>query len=90
MDNMSTTETRLFEIRSYVDSTRIPKEHSCLSSKDLLALGTVADRNYFDAILLAFSYGRAKGYQAGKEVGTHRASRSKGRKATATAERVSG
>ena len=44
------TDTRLCEIRSYVDGTRI-------QSKDQSFLLTSKD-------LLAFSYGRAKGYRA--------------------------
>lgn len=60
------TDTRLCEIRSYVDGTRIQSkdQSSLLTSKDLLALGKFTQQDFYGAILLAFSYGRAKGYQA--------------------------
>lgn len=66
MDNA--TDTRLCEIRSYVDGTRIRSkdQSSLLTSKDLLALGEFTRQDLYGAILLAFSYGRAKGYRVAK------------------------
>jgi len=54
------TEAHLCGIRSYVDSVRIRREDACVESKDLLALGKFAQDDFFGAILLAFTYGRAK------------------------------
>lgn len=59
------TDTRLCEIRSYVAGTRIcGDDQSRLTSKEILALGEFTRQDFYGAILLAFSYGRAKGYRA--------------------------
>ena len=62
------TDNRLCEIRSYVDGTRIRSkdQSSLLTSKDLLALGEFTRQDLYGAILLAFFYGRAKGYRVAK------------------------
>ncbi len=62
------TDTRLCEIRSYVDGTRIQdKDKSSLpTTKDLLALGEFTRQDFYGALLLAFAYGRAKGYRVAK------------------------
>ena len=62
------TDTRLCEIRSYIDNTKIrDKDQSLPTTKDLLALGAYTRQDFYGAILLAFSYGRAKGYRAAKK-----------------------
>lgn len=89
MDNA--TDTQLCEIRSYVDGTRIQSkdQSSLITSKDLLALGKFTQQDFYGAILLAFSYGRAKGYQTAKAEWLVRAARRQ-TKAAVTAERVNG
>ncbi len=85
------TDTQLCEIRSYVDGTKIQSkdQSSCLASKEILALGEFTRQDFYGAILLAFSYGRAKGYQTAKAEGLVRAARRQ-TKAAVTAERVNG
>ena len=61
------TDVRLWEIRSYIDNTKIrDKDQSLPTTKDLLALGRFTQQDFYGAILLAFAYGRAKGWQAAK------------------------
>lgn len=61
------TEAKLWEIRRYVDSAKVQSTVKSLpTSKELLALGHLAGDGLYDAILLAFAYGRAKGWQAAK------------------------
>lgn len=65
-----TTDTKLWEIRRYVDSAKVQGEaHSLPTSKELLALGQFAGVELYDAILLAFAYGRAKGWRAAQGEG---------------------
>lgn len=62
MDNV-----KLWEIRRYVDSVKVQNTTQSLpTTKELLALGQFAGDDLYDAILLAFAYGRAKGWQAAK------------------------
>ena len=86
------TDTRLCEIRSYIDNTKIRGEdQSILTSKDLLALGRFTHQDFYGAILLAFAYGRAKGYRAATDTEPRQSRRLSPRsRATAPAERVSG
>lgn len=56
MDNI-----KLWEIRRYIDSAKVQN-----TTQALLALGQFAGDGLYDAILLAFAYGRAKGWQAAK------------------------
>ena len=61
------TDAKLWEIRRYVDSIKVQgTEHSLPTSKELLALAQFAGDGLYDAILLAFAYGRAKGWQAAR------------------------
>ena len=62
MDNI-----KLWEIRRYIDSAKVQNTTQALpTTKELLALGQFAGDGLYDAILLAFAYGRAKGWQAAK------------------------
>lgn len=62
------TNTKLWEIRLYIDKTRV--HHRCNprlpSLKELLALGKFAQHEPLDATLLSFSYGWARGYREAK------------------------
>lgn len=65
-------ETTLWEIRRYVDSVKVQNTIQALpTTKELLALGQFAGDGLYDAILLAFAYGRAKGWQAAKGGAAH-------------------
>lgn len=60
-------DAKLWEIRHYVDRTEVKNDIQMLpTTKELLALGQFAEDGLYDAILLAFAYGRAKGWQAAK------------------------
>ncbi|WP_300414601.1 hypothetical protein [uncultured Oscillibacter sp.] len=84
------TDTRLCEIRNYVAGTRIRGgDQSRLTSKEILALGEFTRQDFYGAILLAFSYGRAKGYQTAKAEGLVRAARRQTKTAVAV-EQVNG
>lgn len=62
MDNV-----KLWEIRRYIDSAEVQASTQALpTTKELLALGQFAVDGLYDAILLAFAYGRAKGWHATK------------------------
>lgn len=63
-DKTRETESRLAEIRKYVDDTKPTIGHS--SSKDLLALAEFAKRDMCGALLLAILYGRAQGNRAAR------------------------
>lgn len=67
------TDTRLWEIRNYVSETSVQDidQSSLPMTKDLLALGEFTQEDFYGAILLAFSYGRAKGWQAAKGRAAH-------------------
>lgn len=60
-DKAREMESRLAEIRKYVDDAK--PEIGCGSSKDLLALAEFAKRDMFGALLLAIVYGQAQGCQ---------------------------
>lgn len=61
-------DTKLWEIRRYIDSAKVQSTVKSLpTSKELLALGQFAGNGLYDAILLAFAYGRAKGWLAARE-----------------------
>lgn len=65
-----TTDIKLREIRHYVDSAKVQgTEHTLPTLKELLALRQFAGVELYDAILLAFAYGRAKGWQTAKGEG---------------------
>lgn len=67
MDNV-----KLWEIRRYIDSVKVQNTTQALpTTKELLALGQFAGDGLYDAILLAFAYGRAKGWQAATEGVAH-------------------
>lgn len=62
MDN-----AKLWEIRRYIDGAKVQGTAQALpTTKELLALGQFAGDGLYDAILLAFAYGRAKGWHAAK------------------------
>ncbi len=51
-----TADTKLWEIRHYIDSTKVPgKKRYLLTSKELLALGEFTHQDFYGAILLAFT-----------------------------------
>jgi len=60
--------TKILTMKHYVDHVRVKGgEDYQITSKELLALADFSRQDFFGAILLAFTYGRAKGYQmAGK------------------------
>lgn len=61
------TGTKLWEILCYIDSANVRDTTQELpTTKELLALGQLAGDGLYDVILLAFAYGRAKGWQAAK------------------------
>lgn len=61
------TDAKLWEIRRYIDSVIVQNATQALpTTKELLALGQFAGNGLYDAILLAFAYSRAKGWQAAK------------------------
>ena len=63
-DKARETESRLAEIRKYVDDAKPTFGHG--SSKDLLALSEFAKRDMCGALLLAVLYGRAQGNRAAR------------------------
>lgn len=57
--------TRILTIKQYVDHAKIKAgEESQVTTKELLTLAKFSGQDLFGAIHLAFTYGRAKGYQA--------------------------
>lgn len=69
---MDKSDAKLWEIRRYIDSVKVQNTTQALpTTKELLALGQFAGDGLYDAILLAFAYGRAKGWQAAKGGAAH-------------------
>lgn len=61
-------DAKLHEIRGYIDKSRAHHKGILpfLSLKELLALGKFAQHECFDAVLLSYSYGWAKGFREAK------------------------
>ena len=59
---------RCKEIRAYITRTKIDKSASrfSLGSNEVYELHDLMSINPFDAIVIAFEYGKAKGYRAAK------------------------
>ena len=57
--------TKILAMKQYVDHARVNVDESFqVTSKELTALAVFSGQDLFGAILLAFTYGRAKGYRA--------------------------
>lgn len=83
--------TRILAMKQYVDHARVNVDESFqVTSKELTALAKFSGQDLFGAILLAFTYGRAKGYRAAADKAPQRKRSGPKSRATAPAERVSG
>jgi hypothetical protein len=59
--------TRILEMKQYVDRTQIGNATGFqMTTKELLALAKFTNEDLCGAVLLAFNYGRAKGYRLAK------------------------
>lgn len=64
---MNDTITRILTMKRYVDHAQIRGvEGFQVTTKELLALAEYTRQDLFGAVLLAFTYGRTKGYQMAK------------------------
>lgn len=64
-NSMRATQLRLWEIRTYVDSTKpVNSTGFSTTTKDLLALEEFSKCDLYGAFLLAVAYGQAMGYRA--------------------------
>lgn len=58
---------RILTMKQYVDHAKIREaEGFQMTTKELLALAQFTKEDLFGAVALAFTYGRAKGYQMAK------------------------
>lgn len=65
---MEDVTNRILSMKQYVDRAKIKEaEGYQVSSKELLALAELTHQDLFGAVLLAFTYGRAMGFNLAKE-----------------------
>ena len=65
---MSETETRILQMKRYIDGSNMKHDMYCFSSKDFCAIHDLMKADKYEAIKLAFLYGEAKGYRKAKLV----------------------
>jgi len=67
-NRMEDAITRILAMKQYIDHTRVKESEGYLATtKELLALAEYSRQDLFGALLLAFTYGRAKGYQMARK-----------------------
>lgn len=60
--------TRLQENKGYIRRTKIrDAKRYALESRDIPVFRELANRDTYEAVFMAFEYGRAKGYRAAKK-----------------------
>lgn len=83
--------TKILTMKQYIDRARVNvDENFRVTSKELIALAEFSGQDLFGAILLAFTYGRAKGYRAAADKTPQRKRSGPKSRATAPAEQVNG
>lgn len=66
--------TEIERIRKYVKDTKIPDDLSdwyCIDVSELTALYKDSRKDVYASIMLAFEYGKAKGYRAARRRAQH-------------------
>lgn len=59
--------TEMERIEKYIERTKFRNEHYALTFNEMVTLAKMTNETPLDAIVKAFTYGRAKGYRAAKK-----------------------
>lgn len=59
------------KIKRYIDKTKFNNDRYSLLFDETIKMAHFADDSPIEAVLLAFNYGRAKGYRAAKAEAAH-------------------